>query len=331
MLSMDKLRPLLTATLLAGSISAVGAAGALAATPTQTCGTITQYIPATPLTNGLLTIGGHTYTIGSGATTTGNLSLGSNSCVTTTQNSQSQVTSLTATGNSQTTATYCGTVTSFTKPSGTTPGQLGIGGQNFTLAPGTTVDGSVQPGQNACATLTFNGDVRPGSWSDGAHRGSGGRAWIGPARIRGRGAAAAEGWRVGTFRQGRDVRERWLADRARWVHPVIAALSRVVLTGGSRVLPSVDLAPDADPRSRLPRALTLLAAVEIPVVLAGAVGQALPLGYRDVVALVVMFAFTVAVMSFVPLLRVGSGWLLVPVGAHIVFVATLVALTGGWS
>ncbi len=157
MLSMDKLRPLLTATLLAGSISALGAAGALAATPTQTCGTITQYIPATPLTNGLLTIGGHTYTIGSGATTTGNLSLGSNSCVTTTQNSQSQVTSLTATGNSQTTATYCGTVTSFTKPSGRTPGQLGIGGQNFTLAPGTTVNGSVQPGQNACATLTFNG------------------------------------------------------------------------------------------------------------------------------------------------------------------------------
>src|SRR5437868_11011481 len=69
MLSMDKLRPLLTATLLAGSISALGAAGALAATPTQTCGTITQYIPATPLTNGLLTIGGQTYTIGSGATT----------------------------------------------------------------------------------------------------------------------------------------------------------------------------------------------------------------------------------------------------------------------
>ena len=112
---------------------------------------------------------------------------------------------------------------------------------------------------------------------------------------------------------------------------MIAALSRVVLTGGSRVLPSVDLAPDADPRSRLPRALTLLAAVEIPVVLAGAVGQALPLGYRDVVALVVIFAITVAVLTLVPWRRIGEGWLLVPVGAHIVFVATLVALTGGGS
>ena len=112
---------------------------------------------------------------------------------------------------------------------------------------------------------------------------------------------------------------------------MIAALSRVVLTGGSRVLPSVDLAPDADPRSRLPRALTLLAAVEIPLVLAGAVGQALPLGYRDVVALVVIFAIAVAMLTLVPWRRIGEGWLLVPVGAHIVFVATLVALTGGGS
>src|SRR6266513_1317367 len=151
------LRPLLAAALVAGTLTALGAASALGASPTQTCGTITQYVPATPLTNGLLTIGGQTYTIGSGATTTGNLSVGSNSCVTTTQNSQSQVTSLTATGNSQTSAQYCGVVTSFVQPSGTTPGQLGIGGQNFTLAPGTTVNGSVQPGQNACATMTFNG------------------------------------------------------------------------------------------------------------------------------------------------------------------------------
>ena len=98
---------------------------------------------------------------------------------------------------------------------------------------------------------------------------------------------------------------------------MIAALSRVVLAGGSRVLPSVDLAPDADPRSRLPRALTLLAAVEIPVVLAGAVGQALPLGYRDVVALVVIFAITVAVLTLVPWRRIGEGWLLVSLPGYL--------------
>jgi len=157
MLSMDKLRPMLTATLLAGSISALGVAGAMAAAPTQQCGTITQYIPATPLTTGLLTIGGQTFTLGSGSTSTGNLSVGSNSCVTTIQDSQSQVTSLTATGNSQTTATYCGTVTSFVAPSASSPGQIGIGGRTFNLTQGGTVTGSVTPGQNACATMTFNG------------------------------------------------------------------------------------------------------------------------------------------------------------------------------
>src|SRR5437016_13644864 len=90
MMSMDKLRPLLTATLLAGSISALGVAGAMAAAPTQNCGTITQYIPATPLSTGLLTIGGQTYTIGSGAAPTGNLSVGANPCVATPQNQQAQ-------------------------------------------------------------------------------------------------------------------------------------------------------------------------------------------------------------------------------------------------
>jgi hypothetical protein len=111
---------------------------------------------------------------------------------------------------------------------------------------------------------------------------------------------------------------------------VIAAISRGFGIGGSRTLPPLDLAPDVDSRRRLARALSLLAGAEVPLVLAGAAAQVAPaFAYRDVVALVVLFAIAATTLARVSWDRLDDGWLLAPLAMHVIFVATLVAMTGG--
>lgn len=122
------------------------------------CGQITNYIPATATTAGLLRINGNNYPIAPGIVIGGQalLALNANLCFDFTLDNAGQVTLPSAVTGSV--LTLCGELEEFQPASPTTLGKLKLAGQSFQIATGTEIksEGSLVLGANICLTATRN-------------------------------------------------------------------------------------------------------------------------------------------------------------------------------
>jgi hypothetical protein len=162
------------------------------------CGVVSAYTAAT-LIPGSITIGGQTIPIAAGTNINGSglISVGANLCLNGTLNASGQLVPPSSVAvNASSSVNVCGVVTAFTPATASAPGSITIGGQTFSIAPGTTLGFSAQVGQVLCADFT----VTPGPGSGGSGGGGqivgGGSVPVGreiiipvAARVQGQGGA----------------------------------------------------------------------------------------------------------------------------------------------
>jgi hypothetical protein len=162
------------------------------------CGVVSAYTAAT-LIPGSITIGGQTIPIAAGTNINGSglISVGANLCLNGTLNASGQLVPPSSVAvNASSSVNVCGVVTAFTPATASAPGSITIGGQTFSIAPGTTLGFSAQAGQVLCADFT----VTPGPGSGGSGGGGqivgGGSVPVGreiiipvAARVQGQGGA----------------------------------------------------------------------------------------------------------------------------------------------
>ena len=132
------------------------------------CGVVVAYTAATASTPGSITIGGNTFPIAVGTAIDGSglITVGANLCLNGTVNAAGQlIPPSTITVNAGTSLNVCGVVTAYTAATAAAPGSITIGGQTFSIAPGTVLAGNVQVGANLCLSATINpgGQIGGGS------------------------------------------------------------------------------------------------------------------------------------------------------------------------
>lgn len=121
------------------------------------CGFVQNYIPATLVTPGLITIGSRSLAIASGTViVAGNaIGLGNDICLIATVNSNQQIVGGSVTADVSLSLVVCGAVTAFVPPTNAVPGFVTINGASYVIAAGTALSGTVLIGTGA--TLCFNG------------------------------------------------------------------------------------------------------------------------------------------------------------------------------
>jgi hypothetical protein len=137
------------------------------------CGVVTAYTAASSVTPGSITIAGQTFSIAPGAVLGGNIQVGANLCLSATTNPSGQIGGGSATPNPDpapptTPVNACGIVTEYTPATSSSPGSITVGGQTFSIAPGTTFGPEVRVGASLCFNLpvTAGGQIsRPGPGS----------------------------------------------------------------------------------------------------------------------------------------------------------------------
>lgn len=144
-----------------------------AGTSLNVCGVVTAYTAASAISPGSITIGGQTFSIAPGTVLSGNIQVGANLCLSATTNPSGQIGGGSATPNPNpapptTPVNACGIVTEYTPATSSSPGSITIGGQTFSIAPGTTFGPEVQVGASLCFTLP----VTPGGQISGPAPGS---------------------------------------------------------------------------------------------------------------------------------------------------------------
>jgi hypothetical protein len=129
------------------------------------CGVVVAYARADADTTGRLTIGGHTLTLAVGSVLPVSVKLGANLCLSLKLNGFGQIRSGTARVNATSTLQLCGTVTAYTRATGTAVGSITAGGRTLVLAAGSRLPASVVIGARLCLSLTLNvlGQVQDGT------------------------------------------------------------------------------------------------------------------------------------------------------------------------
>jgi hypothetical protein len=122
------------------------------------CGVVTAYAAATASTPGSITIGGRTIPIAAGTSLSGSglVTIGANLCLNGSLNASGQLVPPSSVAvNATSTVNVCGVLTAFTPATASAPGSITIGGQTFSIAPGTTLGFSPRVGQVLCAELVL--------------------------------------------------------------------------------------------------------------------------------------------------------------------------------
>ena len=143
------------------------------------CGVVTAYTAATASTPGSITIGGQTIPIAAGTNIDGSglVTIGANLCLNGSRNASGQLVPPSSVAvNATSTVNVCGVVSAFTPATASAPGSVTIGGQTFSIAPGTTLGFSPQAGQVLCAELVL---APPGGSGVGGPGGSGAGVIVG--------------------------------------------------------------------------------------------------------------------------------------------------------
>jgi len=149
--------PFLSFIILLSAVSLFGQSATV-----STCGTVTEFVAATDMTAGLLTIGGQTFTISAG-TTLQNQSLvttGASLCLSAALNIAGQITSpATITANIAAHLDVCGSVSAYTAATALANGSITIGGRTIPIAANTSIGNSdlIRVGADLCLDATVNG------------------------------------------------------------------------------------------------------------------------------------------------------------------------------
>jgi hypothetical protein len=129
-------------------------------TSVNVCGFVSAYTAPTAVTFGSITIGGQTFSIAPGTTLIGGglIQIGANLCLSGSSGGGGQVGSGTVSTNPNSppptaTVNVCGIVTAFVPATGAAAGSITIGGQTFSIAPGTFFGSEVRVGESLCFNL----------------------------------------------------------------------------------------------------------------------------------------------------------------------------------
>jgi hypothetical protein len=129
-------------------------------TSISVCGVVSTYMAATAATPGSITIAGQTFSIAPGTVLggAGSIQVGANLCLNGSLNGFGQVGGGSVSSNPNpppptTSVNICGLVSAYTPATASSSGSITIGGQTFSIAPGTTFGAEVRVGASLCFDL----------------------------------------------------------------------------------------------------------------------------------------------------------------------------------
>ena len=128
-----------------------------AADDMRICGVVANYVPATSLLPGVLSIGGLQLLTAPGTTLSSNVQPGANLCMAADTNGTGQIINAAFSPNTTGTVSTCGVVTAYTPADSDSGGSLTIGGSTLPTAAGSNLPSTLSAGDDVCGQFTING------------------------------------------------------------------------------------------------------------------------------------------------------------------------------